>query len=400
MVASRRRSSALSTHEEEFLQTLGKPERIAVRRCVRAATRRHEDAPLRIQVLQSAMPDAFKTTLFQQMACCDDKTVELARNVLRIPFGCYAPPPPPPCANGNDSRFFDDARAQMDRSIFGHDEAKREALVMLSQWRRGGSTPFALALEGPPGIGKTTFVKNALATVLQRPMSVICLGGACDVSMLLGHGFTYEGARHGRLVQSLIETSVMNPVIFFDELDKVSATTRGDEIINALIHLTDPQQNASLRDRYFQGLSIDFSQCILVFSYNDPRHINPILLDRLKRISLRAPTCAEKLCIARDHIVPRSLGATGAQVALSDAALRCVVNEHARDVGMRSIERCIHDVVGLAGLCCQYGDASIVGLPSMGDLGNGVVSEEFVRMALNARTDAHDTATLPPMMFT
>ena len=154
------------------------------------------------------------------------------------------------------------------RNITGHEDAKLEVMKLLCTYARSGrSTGFSLGLEGGAGIGKTTFVKEAIAKCMNRPFYTIGLGGASDAAYLTGHSFTYEGAIPGRLTECLIEGGRMDPVIYFDELDKVSCTPKGDEIINILIHLIDAVQNDRIRDRYFNGIDLDFSRAIIVFSY-------------------------------------------------------------------------------------------------------------------------------------
>lgn len=399
---------ALRPYEREYVrrQLNERDRRLIRKRLTRRRGPRLAEEPLRIQVIRSSLPEEYRSNLFHELECrADEKTVEMARSVLRIPYGSYSRPPASlPQTMGGAHEFLERARAQMDASILGHDEAKREVLITLAQWMSGSTSPFALALEGPPGIGKTTFVKHALAAVLGRPMSVVCLGGASDVSYLLGHGFTYEGARHGRLVQSLMECGVMDCVLFFDELDKISNSPRGEEIVNALIHLTDPQQNTQIRDRYFQGLDIDFSRCVMVFSYNDARKVSPVLLDRLKRIALHAPTRAEKVDIARSHILPRLQRHAGGQISVSDDAVALVVDEHSDDQGMRGIERSLHDLLGVASLCWQHGSTSIAGIDMGDEFSPGHVKAEFAQKVLQTRrsldVNRHAGSAPPPTMFT
>ena len=258
----------LSPYERNYLKKNWKrKDRSRMRKFVRVLTTCSplNTEPLRLQIVRSHLPDDYKRRLFEMITgdCCE-KNVALVTNALRIPFQSFAN------AHSVDETPMDTLRraeALMEQHITGHVHAKREVLTTLAQWKAGGTMPFAIALEGAAGIGKTTFVKHALGLALGRPLATICLGGASDASYLLGHGFTYEGARHGRLVDALMETGVADPILYFDELDKISDTNRGDELVNVLIHLTDPAQNSSIRDRYFQGLDLDFGRCVIVFSY-------------------------------------------------------------------------------------------------------------------------------------
>ena len=325
-------------------------------RLVRTAKR--HDEPLRIRVLRSELPDAFKQHLFHTLRTEDgDKVHELAQFALRLPFGKMARPAPD--VGGCMLRR---ARDLMDREVHGHANAKREVLALLAQTYSGGGGPrHAIALEGEPGVGKTTFVKRALAAALDRPMVVTCLGGVSDASFLQGHGYTYQDSRPGRLAESLCEAGVLNPVLFFDELDKVSNSARGDEILNCLIHLTDPMQNHSIHDRFLGNhLDLDFSRCLVVFSYNDARRVaSPVLLDRLKRIRMDAPTAADKVEIARRHLLPRARSAVGCDARVDDSALREIVASRGKEPGLRGVEHAIDEVLAMALICDQLGCAPL-----------------------------------------
>jgi ATP-dependent Lon protease len=406
MVAATRVLHGLDRTEVEYYQKLPSSAKRRIRRTLRSCAAQQANEPLRVRILRDRhIPNDVKMTVFQQLSGFhDEKVQDLARNLLRLPLGLFSTRPPACTQPGDHQLFLENAMTTMNESIYGHDEVKREVLLMLSQWTAGGHKSFALGLEGGPGIGKTTFVKHALSKVLNRPMCVICLGGASDVSQLMGHGFTYEGARHGRLAQSLIEAGVSDPILFFDELDKVSNTARGDEIINALIHLTDPVQNTAIRDRYFQGVDLDFSRCIMVFSYNEPRNINPVLLDRLKRIRMRGPTRDEKRCITAEHIVPRVRAdmAAGVIVELSPHAVEEVVKRHENDTGMRGIEKSVHHIIGVANLCWQYGSGTVIGYDDALEVSDGTwtLSRHFVTHVLERQGQVDAVSAPPPMMFT
>ena len=129
-------------------------------------------------------------------------------------------------------------------------------LQVLGKWiKNPSSLGNVLALQGPMGNGKTTLVKEGIAKAINRPFAFIALGGASDSAFFDGHSYTYEGSHWGRIIDILIESKCMNPVIYFDELDKVSETHKGDEIIHLLTHLTDPSQNSLFQDNYFPGSS-------------------------------------------------------------------------------------------------------------------------------------------------
>ena len=119
---------------------------------------------------------------------------------------------------------------------------------------------------GPMGNGKTTLVKEGIAKMINRPFEFISLGGATDSCYLDGHSYTYEGSIPGKIVDIVKKAKCMNPVIYFDELDKVSETPKGEEIINLLIHLTDFSQNDHFIDKYYNNIPIDLSKALFIFS--------------------------------------------------------------------------------------------------------------------------------------
>jgi ATP-dependent Lon protease len=137
-----------------------------------------------------------------------------------------------------------------------------------------------------------------------RPFCFMSLGGTTNGSTLSGHNITYHGATSGDIVKNLKESGIMNPILYFDELDKISNTEHGHEISSVLTHITDPVQNSHFTDRYFSEVKIDLSKCIIVFSYNDTNKIDRILLDRIQEIRLNPIRPSEKLVICRKFIIP------------------------------------------------------------------------------------------------
>ena len=269
------------------------------------------------------------------------------QNLLRIPIGKLAPPPIDACSQIGS--FLKDTRNKMDAFVYGQYEAKDEILRLLCQWSSSGSlNSFAIALEGPPGIGKTTFAKNVIAKVMNRPFNFIGLGGATDASHLIGHSYTYEGAIPGRIAECLKSSKVMNPCFYFDELDKISKTPKGDEITNLLVHLTDREQNCQFHDRYFHGVDFDLSQALFVFSYNFAQDISPVLLDRINVIKLQPPSTEEKVQIARIHLLPKALqqsGLTSDQVNLSDESIKYIIEKYTNESGVRNLEKALNRIV-------------------------------------------------------
>jgi len=161
-----------------------------------------------------------------------------------------------------------------------------------------------MGIQGPPGNGKTSLCRTGIAVALGRPFVQISLGGATDGAILEGHSFTYVGSTWGRIAQMLMDARSMNPVIFFDELDKISETSRGDEIVGILTHLTDQSQNKGFTDRYFEGIPMDMSKAMFIFSFNDESKINNVLKDRLTIIHTEGFNIGEQLSIAQLYLLP------------------------------------------------------------------------------------------------
>ena len=153
----------------------------------------------------------------------------------------------------------------------------------------------------------------------------------------------------GRIVDSIMHAGVMNPVMYFDELDKVSSTPQGEEIISMMIHLTDKSQNTQFHDRYFAGVDFDLSQCLFVFSFNDIEKVHPILRDRMTVIHCSGYSEADKKVILKDYIVPEVLGRlmfTSEEVTLTDSAMKYLISEYSSDEkGVRTLIRMIDSMM-------------------------------------------------------
>ncbi len=180
---------------------------------------------------------------------------------------------------------------------------------------------------------------------MERPIKTVSLGGIRDSSHFVGFDYTYSGSRYGLIVQMLIDTGVMNPILFFDEVDKISQGHDGIEVQNLLIHLTDPVQNMNFQDKYFSGIPIDLSRVVFVFSFNDETLLNPILKDRIHVINVSDPNIDEKIIIARDYLsrqIAKNVGISIDDIKMSDEVIRYIIKEYCnKDKGVRGIKRCI-----------------------------------------------------------
>ena len=203
----------------------------------------------------------------------------------------------------------------------------------------------AIAIHGPPGTGKTSLVKEGISKILNRPFSFIALGGATDSSFLEGHGYTYEGSLWGKIVQILIDSKCMNPVIYFDELDKISETPKGEEIAGILTHLTDTSQNSQFHDKYFADIDFDLSKCLFIFSYNDESKVNPILKDRMYRIKTAGYNQKQKTAISNNYLLPKireQIKFSKEDIIIPDATINYIIDGHCgKEDGVRNLKRCL-----------------------------------------------------------
>lgn len=242
----------------------------------------------------------------------------------------------------------------MDACIHGQDEAKKQIQRLIAQWINGKSTGAVFGFEGVPGCGKTSLAKNGLAKCLRgkeggaRQFVFIPLGGSTDGATLQGHSYTYLGSTWGSIVDGLIAAKCMNPIIFFDELDKVSDTQNGREIIGILDHLTDSTQNSEFTDRYFAGIKFDLSRALIIFTYNNRRNIDPILLDRITEVNFKTLTKHDKLVINRRYMMPEILelvGFKGDDIRFEKDALEYLIDTYTNEGGVRKLKEKVFDIV-------------------------------------------------------
>jgi ATP-dependent Lon protease len=242
----------------------------------------------------------------------------------------------------------------LDESIHGHSHAKDQILKIVAQWMNGEQSGYCFGFEGSPGIGKTSLAKKGLANCLKdangesRPFAFIALGGSCNGSTLEGHSYTYINSTWGRIVDILMDTKCMNPIIYVDELDKVSKTEHGKEIIGILTHLIDTTQNSGFQDKYFSGIDIDLSKVLFIFSYNDPSQIDSILLDRIHRIRFDNLSLEEKVVIVRKYLLPEINKKMGLEncVDLSDEVVEYLIETYTLESGVRKLKELIFDLYG------------------------------------------------------
>ena len=252
------------------------------------------------------------------------------------------------------SEYMKNVKNILDDSVYGHDKAKRQIESIIAQWINGEQSGHAFGFCGPAGVGKTSLAKMGISNCLKdeegnsRPFSIIQIGGDSNASTLHGHNYTYVGSTWGSIVQILIDKKCMNPIILIDELDKISKTEHGREIIGILTHLLDPTQNDSFQDKYFSGIDVDMSKVLFILSYNDVTQIDKILLDRIHSIKFSNLPIDEKLVIARKHMLPEIYTRFGLQdmVHFGDEVIKFIIETYTCEPGCRKLKEKLLEIVG------------------------------------------------------
>ncbi len=318
------------------------------------------NVPLKFKVLNSAMDMNTKSiamTNINKLNEMDVSTGEYCKldkwinGLINVPFGEYVNLP---IDNTNTfeekGEYLQKTYETLDEAIYGHEDAKTHILQVIGKWiKNPESQGNVLALQGPMGNGKTTLVKEGISKAINRPFAFIALGGASDSSYFDGHSYTYEGSHWGRIVDILINLKCMNPVIYFDELDKVSETYKGDEIIHLLTHLTDPSQNSLFQDNYFPGIHFDLSKALFIFSFNDESKIDRILKDRMYVINTKGFKPNDKISISRNYLLPELYDTflfSKDDIEFSDETILYIIEKHTnKEEGVRNLKRSFETII-------------------------------------------------------
>ena len=194
----------------------------------------------------------------------------------------------------------------------------------------------------------TTLVKHGICKSLGLPFGFVPLGGISDGSFLLGHSYTYEGSRWGRIVDILMACGTMNPILFFDELDKISNTFHGEEIKNILIHLTDATQNNDFHDKYFSDVTLDMSKALMIFSFNDESLVDPILKDRMVIIRTNGYSRKDKHAIIKKHMLQEvcsKYGLSAQDIVITDSVVDAIISRTDEEKGVRNLKRSLESIL-------------------------------------------------------
>jgi ATP-dependent Lon protease len=267
--------------------------------------------------------------------------------LTELPWGIYSP----------DSLDIKKARTILDEDHYGLNDVKKLILEFIGTIiKRGAVSGSILCLVGPPGVGKTSIGKS-IARALDRKFYRFSVGGMRDEAEIKGHRRTYIGAMPGKIMQCLKRTGTANPVIMLDEIDKLGKSFMGDPA-SALLEVLDPEQNKDFLDHYLD-VRFDLSKVLFVTTANQLDTIPQPLLDRMEVIKLSGYIMEEKVQIAKRYLVPRqreSHGLKAAEIQISDPAMRQIVENYAREAGVRNLEKMIRKIMRQVTLKQAEGD--------------------------------------------
>ena len=255
------------------------------------------------------------------------------------------------------------AKALLDREHFGLDKVKERILELIAVRQiNPDAKGKILCLVGPPGVGKTS-IAISVAKAMNRKLSRLSLGGVRDEADIRGHRKTYIGAMPGRIIDAMIRSGSMNPLLVLDEIDKLSSDMRGDPA-SALLEVLDSEQNYAFRDHFLE-IPVDLSRVMFITTANTTDTIPRPLLDRMEVIELNSYTDEEKVEIAKRHLLPKQLkehGLKKSQLRLSDGALRKMIAAYTRESGVRVLERQIGRLCRKAAIQLVQGDVKRVSI--------------------------------------
>lgn len=271
--------------------------------------------------------------------------------ITSIPWNRYAPLPVSSESPAAEiTQHLINVKAHLDAKVSFLDHVKEEIIHFVSAAiRNPAGTSRAIAIKGPPGVGKTRLVMEGIAKALGRPFRSISLGGARNANLIRGSSSVWVAAEVGKIVETFRDTQVMNPIIYFDELDKI-AEAGHDEISGALTHLIDPTQLTKFTDEFYSGIYFDLSHVLFIFSYNDDNKVNHIVRDRMHKLVVPEPTFSQKVEIARAHLIPEIITNLGFTCADFIISLETIKHLHSKAIvdpnntGVRNLKRYIEIV--------------------------------------------------------
>ena len=274
-----------------------------------------------------------------------DYSVQLnyLQTMLSLPWNVYS----------TDNFNLKNAEKTLNKDHYGLEKVKERILEHLAVLKlKGDLKSPIICLYGPPGVGKTSLGKS-IASALKRKYIRMSLGGIHDEAEIRGHRKTYIGAMPGRIIKGLIKAGSSNPVFILDEIDKVGADRQGDPS-SALLEVLDPEQNRAFHDNYLD-VDYDLSKVMFIATANNLNTIPQPLLDRMELIEVSGYITEEKIEIARRHLVPKEMEATGISkndIKIPKDTLETIIESYTRESGVRELEKKIGKI--LRKLARQY----------------------------------------------
>ena len=361
----------LTNEEKKYLLKLDKlTQKNIIKKFNKLNILKEDTIPFRFKLLNLDITNNNKIILlklFNNFENLDNTTQEYFKykiffdTITNIPFNLYLNLN----INKNDiNNYLLRAKNILNENIYSHTKTKNYIIQMLGQYITNPKCiGNIIGLCGPPGTGKTTFVKN-IGSILQKPVEIINLSGAQDVSYLEGHSFTYEGAKYGKILNTLIKHKCMNPIIFFDEVDKISSTDKGFELENLLINIVDITQNYNFTDKYFQELTFDLSQILFIFSYNNETNINPILKDRIYEIKVNSYNNYDKLILCKNFIIPDILSNYSFNIndlIFNESSIKYLIDTFCKnDLGIRNLKKILNNIISKIHIIYISNNSSII----------------------------------------
>ena len=251
-------------------------------------------------------------------------------SILEMPWNIYT----------EDTIDITKAEKQLEKDHYGLIKVKERILEIISVRKLNPEIKSQIiCLVGPPGVGKTS-VGRSIAAALGRNYARVSLGGVRDEAEIRGHRKTYVGAMPGRIVNAIKQAKCMNPVILFDEIDKMGMDYKGDPA-SAMLEVLDPEQNSSFTDHYFE-IPIDLSNVLFITTANTTDTIPAPLLDRMEVIELSSYNREEKFNIAKKHLLPKQLkkhGESRKTLKINNKAIYAIIDGYTREAGVRGLEK-------------------------------------------------------------
>ena len=318
------------------------------------------EEPYEVYILNLNIEEKYKIAVFNKVKNMNNlskdtssteyiKLKNWVESFTKIPFNNYVTLPVT-INDGIDKckEYIINAKQILDKATYGLNDAKSQILQFIALLiNNPNANGLVLGIKGPMGTGKTTLVKDGISKILNRPFEFLPLAGIQDGSFFDGHSYTYEGSKHGKIVDILMQTKCMNPIIYGDELDKISNSNKGDEIVGILTHLTDTTQASQFCDKYFSEINLNLNKIIYIFSYNDESNINPILKDRMYKIETTGYTNEDKLIIAKKYLIPKIIKELNCDldIQLGDEDIRYIINNYTNnEKGVRNLKRSLETI--------------------------------------------------------